>query len=251
MSSKFELDLFAIQPSVEQLDICRKDDLFLIADLYQIKVSRGAVKRDLKQVIFKHLVESGVLSERSEAGVADEVHIPMGEGAESPKTLGMAGMDPVDLPSPTDPRLAIRLKELDLELSKQQYQSQLLHARTVEIESQRAIKLKELDFELKNKTPGQPSAAADVLGVSTPVPLPINAFTPSPIPAPRRNLQSPTHVLDHVSSFRERLHSAWKLAHQSLASSQSKMKANYDKKTVKPIDAFARLLSASEVSRAI
>ncbi len=59
-------------------------------------------------------------------------------------------MDPVDLPPSTDPRLAIRLKELDLELSKQRYQSQLLHACTVEIESQRAIKLKELELELRN-----------------------------------------------------------------------------------------------------
>ncbi|MGL4645893.1 MAG: hypothetical protein ACRCVL_02050 [Cetobacterium sp.] len=137
--------------------------LFLIADLYQIKVSGGAVKRELKQVIFKHLVGNGVLWEKSKAGVADEVHIPMGEGAESPKPLGMAGMDPVDLPSPTDPRLVIRLKELDLELSKQQYQSQLLHVRMVEIESQREIKLKELELELRNKSPGQPSADADAL----------------------------------------------------------------------------------------
>ncbi len=28
MSKKFELDNFATQPSVGQLDICRKDDLF-------------------------------------------------------------------------------------------------------------------------------------------------------------------------------------------------------------------------------
>ncbi len=90
-------------------------------------------------------------------------------------------MDPIDLPPSTDHRLAIRLKELDLELSKQRYQSQLLHARTVEIESQRAIKLKELELELRNKSLGRPTAA-DALGVSMPVPLPINASTPSPIP---------------------------------------------------------------------
>ncbi len=44
-----------------QLDICRKDDLFLIADFYQIKVPRGAVKQKIKEVIYKHLVEHGVL----------------------------------------------------------------------------------------------------------------------------------------------------------------------------------------------
>ncbi|XP_058643195.1 uncharacterized protein LOC131547005 [Onychostoma macrolepis] len=193
MSSKFELEKFAIQPSVEQLDICRKDDLFSIAELYQIKVLRGAVKRELKEVIYKHLVENGVLPEVSEAGVADQLPISVGEGAEYPKPEEMAGMDPDDLPSSIDPRLAIRLKELDLELSKQRYQSQLVHARTVEIESQRAIKLKELELELR-KSPGRHSAA-DALGVSIPAPLPINASTPTPIPAPRRNPQEVHH--DH------------------------------------------------------
>ncbi len=186
MSKKFELDNFATQPSVGQLDICRKDDLFLIADFYQIKVPRGAVKQEIKEVIYKHLVEHGVLSEESEAGVADRWPVSVGKGAEYPEPEEMAGMDPVDLPPSTDPRLAIRLQELDLELSKQRYQSQLLHTRTVEIESHRAIKLKELELELRNKSPGRPTAA-DALGVSMPAPLPINASTPSPIPAPRRN----------------------------------------------------------------
>ncbi len=37
MSSKFELDNFAIQPSVEQLDICRKDDLFRLLIFIKLK----------------------------------------------------------------------------------------------------------------------------------------------------------------------------------------------------------------------
>ncbi len=126
MSSKFELEKFAIQPTAEQLDICRKDDLFSIADLYQITVPRGAVKRVIKDVIYKHLVEHGVLPEVSEAGVADQLPVSVGEGAEHPKPEEMASMDPVVLPFLSDPRLAIKLKELELELSRQQYQSQLL-----------------------------------------------------------------------------------------------------------------------------
>lgn len=39
------------------------------------------------------------------------------------------------------------------------------------------------------------------------------------------------NVLDHVSSFRDRLHST-QLAQQSLATSQSRMKGRYDKKSV-------------------
>ncbi len=111
MSSKFELEKFASQPTAEQLDICRKDDLFSIADLHQITVPHGAVKREIKDVIYKHLVEHGILPEVSEVGVADQLPVSVGEGAEHPKPEEMASIDPVDLPSPSDPRLAINLKE--------------------------------------------------------------------------------------------------------------------------------------------
>lgn len=40
------------------------------------------------------------------------------------------------------------------------------------------------------------------------------------------------NILDHVSSFRERLHRACELARESLADAQSKMKHHYDKKSV-------------------
>ncbi|KAL1256543.1 hypothetical protein QQF64_012088 [Cirrhinus molitorella] len=133
MSSKFELEKFAIQPTTEQLDVCRKDDLFSIA--YQITVSCGAFKRNIKEAVYKHLVEHGVLSEVGEAGVAVQASPSVGKGEEVPKPVELASIDPTDPPSPHNPLLAVRLKELELELSKQQYQSQLVHLRTVELEA--------------------------------------------------------------------------------------------------------------------
>lgn len=38
MSSKFDLEEFAIRPTVQQLEKCCKYDLFAIVDLYHIKV---------------------------------------------------------------------------------------------------------------------------------------------------------------------------------------------------------------------
>lgn len=146
------------------------------------------MKREIKDVIYKYLVEHGVLLEVSEASVADQLPVSMGEGAEHPKPEEMASIDPVNLPSSRDPLLTIELKELELELSRQQYQSQLLNARTVELETKRAIKLKELELELKTKSPVHPSAA-DAPGISAPVSSPISASTPSPTPAPRRKPQ--------------------------------------------------------------
>lgn len=49
------------------------------------------------------------------------------------------------------PILSLQLRRLDLELSRQQYQAQLLHIRAPEQESQIEIKLKELELVMKNR----------------------------------------------------------------------------------------------------
>lgn len=122
MSSKFDLEEFAIRPTVQQLPKCLKDDLFAIADLCQIKVPRGAVKRKIKEVVVKHMVENGIWPEEGElAGVANPMS-SMGEGAEHTKPGEPFSIDPAEMPSPRDPLLTIKLKELELELSRQQYQ---------------------------------------------------------------------------------------------------------------------------------
>ncbi|RXN17076.1 Retrotransposon-derived PEG10 [Labeo rohita] len=100
-------------------------------DISWYHVPRGTVKREIKDEIYKHLVEHGVLPEVSEAGVADQLPVSVGEGVENPKPEEMASIDPIDLPSLCNLLLAIKLKELELELSRQQHQIQLLHARTV------------------------------------------------------------------------------------------------------------------------
>lgn len=156
MSSKFVLEDFAIQPSAQQLEKCRKDDLFAVADLYQIRVSRSALKREVKEVVLKYMVENGILPEEGElAGVANPISSSGGEGAEQTKPQELISIDPAALPSPQDPWLKIKLKELELELSRQQYQSQLLQVKTVELETQRAIRLKELELEIKTKVPNR------------------------------------------------------------------------------------------------
>lgn len=188
MTYRFELDQFAIQRSAQQLDICRKDDLFAIADLYQIQVACGARKAEIKGVIHKHLIEQGVLPQEREAGAAPEMSASVGEGAEEPKPTELASIDPANLPSPSNPLLAIRLKELELELSRQQYQSQLLQVRAVELETQRANRLKELDLGLKAQQPAH-FPAAEAPSVNVPVSAPVNASTLSPVPAPRSLFQ--------------------------------------------------------------
>lgn len=192
MSSKFDLEDFAIRPSAQQLEKCRKDDLFAVADLYQIRVSRSALKREVKEVVLKYMVENRILSEEGElAGVANPISSSGGEGAEQTKPQELISIDPAVLLSPQDPLLNIKLKELELELSWQQYQSQLLQVKTVELETQRAIRLKELELEIKTKVPNK-SPNTNPYGASTPMSSSsISTSTPGSTadPVPRRDLQ--------------------------------------------------------------
>ncbi len=64
--------------------------------------------------------------------------------------------------------MEIRLKELDVELCRQQYQNQLLQVRAVELEVQRDIRLKELEVELKIGLAPSPVLRGNSL-VQTPV----------------------------------------------------------------------------------
>ncbi|XP_058631377.1 uncharacterized protein LOC131540481 isoform X2 [Onychostoma macrolepis] len=205
MSSKFNLEDFAIQPSAQQLEKCRKDDLFAVADLYQIRVSRSALKREVKEVVLKHMVENGILPEEGElAGVADRILSSGDEGADQTKPQELISIDPAVLPSPQDPLLNIQLKQLELELSRQQYQSQLLQVKTVELETQRAIRLKELELEIKTKVPNKPPNTGPY-GASTPMSSSTSTSTPGSTsdPVPRRDLQSSCkEILNEGQRFR-------------------------------------------------
>ncbi len=126
-----------------------------------------------------------------EEGVADSISSSGGEGAEQTKPQELISIDPAALPSTQDPLLNIKLKELELELSRQQYQSQLLQVKTVELETRRAIRLKELELEIKTKVPNKLPYSGPH-GASTPMsPPPINTSTPclASDPVPQRDFQ--------------------------------------------------------------
>lgn len=57
----FNLESFLTYPSHEQLDQCRKDDLFEIAQHFRLTVSTELLKKDLKAVVEDELVERGIL----------------------------------------------------------------------------------------------------------------------------------------------------------------------------------------------
>lgn len=56
----FNLENFVNTPTLEQFDICRKDDLCVIAAHYDITVSKSLVKQELKSIILSGLVDKSV-----------------------------------------------------------------------------------------------------------------------------------------------------------------------------------------------
>ncbi|GAA6112249.1 uncharacterized protein LOC110439519 [Tachysurus ichikawai] len=67
----FDLQTFIKGPSLEQLDRCRKDDLFAIAAHYKISIVRQARKEEIKHVVLQSLNELKVLLQIGDA-VAEE-----------------------------------------------------------------------------------------------------------------------------------------------------------------------------------
>lgn len=49
-------------PSLELIEKCRKDDLVVIAEHYQISVNRQSLKREIKTAVLNGLVEQKVFS---------------------------------------------------------------------------------------------------------------------------------------------------------------------------------------------
>lgn len=135
----FDLVKFTLSPTLREFERCRKVDLIQIADFFNITVSKEGRKQVVKEELYARLVETGILPERSIAGgpeaetdgeVFDDVY--SGNGKK---------------PSQVDPMVTVRLRELDLELKKQEYETQLLRLKELEITADRDVKLRKLDLE--------------------------------------------------------------------------------------------------------
>lgn len=158
--SKFDLISFTLFPSTEQYNQCCKDDLLQIADFFDIRVTRHAPKRDIKDQLHRQLVAQGILPDESveQLSIAEAIAAtpsveqnttPTAEDAPSVRPKTSPIMEAADAPvahsetklvltpgSPApryDPTLALKLKELGLEIKKQEREMQILRLREVEL----------------------------------------------------------------------------------------------------------------------
>ncbi len=143
---------------------------------------RNALKREIKEALHKELVKQRTLSGETEVtGVAtNPVFSDDLEALEMElKSEEDISIDPGNPSSPKEKLLAIRLKKLDVELGRQQYQSQLLHVRALELETKRDIRLKELEIEQKSGQTRRPSSPG-LQGNAIPVPAITSSYVQLP-----------------------------------------------------------------------
>lgn len=139
------------------LDCCRKDDLVMIANHFQIVVARQSLKMEIKSMINDQLVESNVLVVPDEGDIAEggvDVETPrrgneIGEEflpvAEAEVRAGLPQFEPfspVSLNSKGETKLKVCLARLQLEAQEkaQNHQGELdlrLQIRKLEIEAEK------------------------------------------------------------------------------------------------------------------
>lgn len=174
----FSLQNFVTNPSLEQINSSRKQDLLLIADHYKIVVSKQGLKRDIKSKLLQHLCELNVLpmsdtvdSESSgNVGAGDVAVANLSLMNDEDKRSGRADaeeevmadakaslpqFDPLT-PSTVDSRHRARLKvcmvhlQYEAQEKAEARQAELnlgLEVHRLDIEADKQVKLRQLDLE--------------------------------------------------------------------------------------------------------
>ncbi|XP_077962647.1 uncharacterized protein LOC144410342 [Gasterosteus aculeatus] len=174
-AARFDLAAFLSQPSVEQLDVCRKDDLLQLATHFGISVPKTILKRVLKPMLSLALVERGIIvvPELPEKELMFPVAGSAAKGEVTPTPdlatdvsdtdrAGERPATPLTLPR-FDPssdssahslggaRLKVRLARLQYDAQDRERQMRFqLEVRRMEIEADQAVRLRTLELESAN-----------------------------------------------------------------------------------------------------
>lgn len=117
-----DVEAFLGNPTAEQLDKFKKKDLLRLADALKILVVPNAKKQKIKSDLLSELIALGILPE--ESPVVSETEGEMEETSERVKS---------DSERESDPMVALKLKELELQIKQQEHKNRLLHLRELEL----------------------------------------------------------------------------------------------------------------------
>lgn len=182
------MEAFLANPTLSTINLCRKDELLIVASHLHIPVTKAMLKRDLKSLVIANLVESGVIEIPMEAEIKT---LPVAVSAEAEgvgalKPHAVSSMEgevggglktPVTLPrydpspessarSRDEARVKVRLARLQLEAQereRKQHMQHQLEMRKLEVEADMAVKLRKLELD---KTQGTGSLPATAPGMS-------------------------------------------------------------------------------------
>lgn len=200
----FSLEEFVKSPSLELLDVCRKQDLFLIADHFKLVVNRQDRKAEIKLKLTEQLVELNVLitpniemdETADHASPGDEVVTSLDMGDQnvcSGSTDAEAGVEaavdtnvglppfepfsPFSIGSRDDARLKVRMARLYYDAQEHTRRAEIdlrLQIRRLEIEADTQVRLRQLELDASKKAaeaiqpvPASSSFSSNVSPVST------------------------------------------------------------------------------------
>lgn len=146
-------------PSLQALERCKKADLLTVGEFYNVSLPRSARKAEIREILINKLCEDQQLPVSLDEGVASTVKANISPGVSGAgvalsepgvslvaEAAGISpgtrkGIDPVPPLTEslfTDLTMAIKLKELDLEIKRQERETQLLRVRALELEANRS-----------------------------------------------------------------------------------------------------------------
>ena len=132
---EFDLDGFVRQPTLEQLNKCRKVDLMLIASGYDVQVPPGIRKEELRQLLVEKLWEKGVLSVSASAESAGKGDVEIREPV---PPVTPVHSDPPFTPglSAEELRLTLRIREMEMRNRQLEVEAMHLRVKALELEHQ-------------------------------------------------------------------------------------------------------------------
>lgn len=143
-------------------------------DFFNIRVVREATKQVLKEEFHEKLVDAGILAEGSDDNEGTKPQDVVAD-ISAPAIF----LEP-EVVQPHNPMLEIRLRELDLEIKRQENEAQMIRLRVIEVEKNRDIQLRKLDLEahalMRKPVPVPRSRPSSI--TASPV-TPVNSAPPS------------------------------------------------------------------------
>ena len=247
--STFDIEGFLCDPSVEQIDRCKKKDLYAIAAHFEFSVSPSLLKAELKEVVVRMLVQNKVLDtgssatasepaipspslsfnaekdsrEEVEGGLGEDDSVPSDAASnlelKPPRTLPR--LSPFSFPRVSDDaRHRLRLARLQMEAQEKERDAEYSHKLAIrkmelEMEAETSNRRLEIEAEKEVKLKRLELEAAAVSSAQSPDPTRSIYTEPS---APVRGFEVSRNVV-LVPQFREEEVDAYFTAFERVATS--------------------------------